>query len=277
MKKITYIFIAIFFLGIISCESDYDDGLTESTVHPAYIYLSSTAAKVATETKSFSVAITRAIPVYEDVTVNYEVSGDGFATFSGETVFPKSTGQSGSNSYTFNVDVPSTIVPANMTSVPAIFKLISCETSSGKEVAAGLNGATTTFNLTINKYVPLNRMLFLGAYTENDGADSYQVTVSEDPADEFGFIITGGYWGTSASYKVTFNTITNQTMISNQYVGANYFGSGTSSTYDAVYYSPASPNGSFNTTTGSFTVNVNMNLPNYPYDLGDVLLSYAKN
>lgn len=276
MKKLIYLLIAVLSVGLYSCESDYDQGLVASGTHPAYVYLSSTAAMVATETKTASISVRRIIPVYEDVTVNYEITGDGISTISGSFVFPKEDGQSGSNSYTADVQLPAAIVPEGEVSASATFKLISCTTSSGKEVVAGLDGASTSLSMTINKYVALDRTPFLGAFTENDGSADYDVTITEDPNDEFGLIITGGNWGPDAVYKVKFNTITTETLVSDQYIGVNYFGSGGAGDYDAVYYSPMDTNGSFDTATGNFTVNVNMNLPNYPYDLGDVPLTYTK-
>jgi hypothetical protein len=276
MKKLVYLFIAILSVGIISCESEYDDGLDVSSVHPAYIYLSNTADKIATETKSLSVSITRVIPIYEDVTVSYEISGEGFSSFSGETVFPKTTGQSGTNTHTFTIDIPAAIVPGGEVSTDGTFTLVSCEAASGTEVAAGLKGKDVSFNMTINKYVPLDRTPFLGEAMENDGMDDYPVTINADPDDEFGFIITGGNWGPGASYKVSFNTITNETLVSTQYIGVNYFAPGLSSDYDAIYYAPGSENGTFDISNGSFTVVVNMGLPNYPYDFGEYTLSYSK-
>jgi hypothetical protein len=276
MKKLIYLLIAVLSVGLFSCESDYDQGLVASDTYPAYVYLSSTASKVATETKTSSITVTRVIPVYEDVTVNYEISSTGFSTITGSFVFPKTDGISGSNSFSAVVPIPASIVPEGEVSVAATFTLVSCTTSSGKEVVAGLKGKKTSLSMTINKYVPLDRTPFLGAALENDGSADYDVTITADPDNEFGLIITGGNWGPDGVYNVTFNTITNETLVSTQYIGVNYFGAGGSSDYDAVYYAPASPNGSFDTTTGNFTVNVNMSLPNYPYDLGDVLLTYTK-
>ena len=281
MKKLIYLFIAVLSVGLFSCESDYDQGLVASATHPAYVYLSSTDAKVATETKTSSISITRAIPLYEDVTVNYEITGADISTISGSFIFPKTTGSSGSNSFDASVVIPASVVPDGEVSVDATFTLISVETTSGKEVVAGLEGAKTSLDLTINKYVPLDRTPFLGAATENDGSDDYDVTITADQDDEFGFIITGGNWGSNAVYKVTFNTITNETLVSNQYV-VDYDSreQGDPSSAWAIYYAPTTPTGSFDTETGSFTVNTNMSLPYYDdgngYDFGDVLLTYTK-
>lgn len=277
MKKLIYLLIAVLSVGLYSCESDYDQGLVASGTHPAYIYLSSTAPMVATETKTASISVRRIIPVYEDVTVNYEITGDGISTISGSFVFPKTDGQPGSNSYTADVQLPASVVPEGEVSADATFTLLSCTTSSGKEVVAGLDGAKTSLNMTINKYVPLDRAPFLGAFTENDGSDDYDVTITEDPNDEFGLIITGGNWGPSAIYKVAFNTITSETLVSTQYVVDYSSGErGDANGTYAVYYAPTTPVGSFDTSTGNFTVNVNMSLPNYPYNFGDVLLTYTK-
>ena len=282
MKKLIYLLIAVLSVGLFSCESDYDQGLVASDTHPAYVYLSSIENLVATETKTSSITVTRVIPVYEDVTVSYEITSDGFSTISGSFVFPKTTGQTGSNSFSADVTIPASVVPEGEVSVDATFTLLSCTTSSGKEVVIGLEGAKASRPLTINKYVPLDRAPFLGTFNEHDVYDDgtiedYTVTITADPNNEFGLIISET-WGVDASYNVIFNTITNETLVSPQFI-TNYFGGSEGvgpDNYDALYYIPLDSNGSFDTATGSFTVKVNMKLPNYPTTLGDVVITYTK-
>ena len=139
------------------------------------------------------------------------------------------------------------------------------------QYADGKKQATVSFS----KYVPLDRAPFLGSYLEFDGDDYYDVTITADPTDEFGLIVTGGNWGETASYKVRFNTNTRITIVDRQFIGVNYPGIGGAA--GQVYYGPVSgKNGTFNPSTGVFSVWINMSLPNYPYNFGNYELSYTK-
>jgi hypothetical protein len=136
-------------------------------------------------------------------------------------------------------------------------------------------GGIKKANISFSKYIPLDRAPFLGSYLELDGEDEYPVTITADPADEFTLIVSGGNWGSGASYKVRFNTNTRITIVDNQFLGVNYPGIGGAA--GQVFYRPiAGKNGTFNTTTGEFSVWVNMILPNYPYNFGNYELLYVK-
>jgi hypothetical protein len=130
--------------------------------------------------------------------------------------------------------------------------------------------------ISFSKYIPLDRAPFLGAFTEYDGYDYYDVTIEEDPDDEFGLIINGGNWGPSGKYKVIFNTNMQITIVHEQFINVTY--PGEPSPDGDVYYLPASDGsyGSYDTATGAFTVVVNMYLPYYDYSFGDYELEYVK-
>ena len=277
MKTLQYILIFIMTLPLMfSCESEYDKGIDSLGTVPAYISLSSTSTQLTTETKSFIVSVRKEMAIYEDVTIHYSVSGETFSTISGTAVYPANKGEKGEDYFIFTVDLVANMVTGTDVSTTGTFSLDTCTTASGKIVTGGLQGTDKTLPLIINKYVPLDRSLFLGSYLENDGSDDYAVTIAEDPENEFGLVITGGNWADDAYYTVVFNTITGETVVSDQYIHTNYSGY-PEDTYQ-VFYSPASDGstGTFDLNTGNFSVMINMNMPNYPYDFGDYELTYTK-
>ncbi len=280
MKKIKYIILFLAGFTFFSCEVEYDLEIDMSDTANAFLVITNDAATVS-ETKSIELNLKTYIPYWEDVTINWTVSGSGFTSFSGSGVWPKMTGETGSSTNSIVVDIPATVVPTGELSTEGVLTF-ECTTASGKVIEAGQNGDKGDLAITINKYIPLDRSVFIGTHTENDTSDDYTgVVVKEDPDDEFGFIIETKTWGSGGSYKVVFNTVTEKVSCLSQYIGMDYPGvPGSNPTNkNAIWFSPAtdaSMVGSFDISTGNFTVPVNMALKYYPHNFGDNMFTYTK-
>ena len=280
MKKIKYILIFMIALGMYSCEPEYVLEIDMSDVANSYLTVNNSSDVVVSESKTFNLYIRTYEPIWEDVTINWTISGDGFNSFSGTGVFRASTGAIGTYSDTVFIELPTVVLEGTALSADGILTF-TCTTSSGKEIDAGYNGEDNELGITINKYIALDRSVFIGSYTESDGVDDYSgVLITEDPDDEFGLIIATQYWGDGGSYKVAFNTVAENVALAAQYIGLNYWDGPSDDDVDAgaIWYSPASDGslGSYDTATGNFTVSMDQSLPNYPYPFGDFLMTYTK-
>ncbi len=284
MRKLNILY--LFIIGcllFVSCDNDYDLEVDMSNTEEAFLLTTSDDVTVS-ETKSFDLDLKTYIPLWEDITVNWVISGDGFNSFSGSSVFPKMVGDTGDSSASIEIVIPASVVPDGELSIDGVLTY-ECTTQSGKIVNAGDNlGERGSIAVTINKYIPLDRSVFVGTYTENDGDGGVYtgVVVSEDPDNEFGLIISTKSWGSgAASYKVVFSTVAEIINCPSQFIGYDYWDGASTDELSsgALWFSNATDEtlvSSFNTTTGSFQVPVNMALKYYPYDFGDYLMSYVK-
>lgn len=278
-----YILVFMIAVGMYSCKQEYPLEVDMSGTENAYLIVNNSADVTVSESKVFNLYLRTFIPLWEDVTVNWTISGDNFDAFSGSGVFKASTGEKGTYGDTIFIELPKTVLKGTDLSAEGTLTF-TCTTSSGKKIDAGYNGTDGDLGVTINKYIPLDRSIFTGLYTEDDGYGPYSdVLVEESPDNEFGLIIHTKTWddGTNpASYIVTFNTVSGEVNVASQFIGYDYFnGASTDATADgAVYLNPASDGstGTFNLSTGYFEVSAETALPNYPYSFGDGTITYVK-
>ena len=221
-----------------------------SNTENAFLIVNNSGAVTVSETKSFNLYLRTYIPFWEDVNVSWTITGDNLTTISGTGVFRASTGQKGTYRDTIKIDVPSSALTGTALSSDATLTF-TATTASGKTVDAGYNGDKDELSVTVNKYVPLDRSVFIGLYTEDDGSGPYtNVSVTEDPDDEFSLIIATKIWGDVGSYKVTFNTIDGTVSVSSpQFIGMDYPGQPSTdpnSDYAIWFYPASSCNGATN-------------------------------
>lgn len=146
MKKIFLYISVLGLLGIVSCEKDASpgDNYDFSTSLPAYVALSSTAAKTVTQGTSTTVTFQMRTAMQQKVTVYYDVTGGGVNLLNQTAVIDRDK-----TSIVATVNIPVVIVsPA--TTATATLTLVKAVADDGTLLTIGSKNNPTTQKLTLN-------------------------------------------------------------------------------------------------------------------------------
>jgi|GEM_PF-1295603 len=199
MKKLIYLTLA--FTAIISsCEYYESDDYDFSNTVPAYVIVQDTSMRVVPEGGSVKFELRVPEVVYQDITVEYQVTG-GYSSTGSFTI------PSGTNRNPVSVAIPAGIVSEDALNA----RLTLTGVNNGYQIGR-VENQNISFPITIDKFVPFQQSDYTGAFScLEPGYGTYEVTLTADPT-ESNKIINDNFWDAGAVIYYLFSGDFDQTI-----------------------------------------------------------------